>query len=208
MTTTVISNKELANKIESRMKDMIKGVVYSLYPEITKNIDNGCEEARKHIKVKHYQALDRIQMYLAHMIANTSFYEFDLQDMVAKKERKTLKAMDKALENITYLEIREIWHNSLKEIFYKQKEMKAEADQLKDICVLLRMEIGEEKGFVSIVDGEIKVVKKPNEATEFVAVSTTESALKLVQEHIFNVYTWECRAFFNKKMSGRDIYSW
>lgn len=203
------TNKQLATEITIKMKDKIEGVIDVLYSDILREANNGSEESRKHLNVKHYQALDRIKMYLAHNIAKTSFYDFDLNKMVANKERKTLIAIHKELDsNIAYLDIRTIWHESLKDIFYKQKEMKKEHEKLATISILARMEIGDDKGFVSIENGKIKVVKSPVDATEFVAVSSDEKALDLIEKHLFDTYSWECRAFFQNKMKGRHIYQW
>lgn len=207
-----LSNKQIANEITLKSKCLIEGVIYAMYPLIVESTKTGTEEekklAKKHLKVKHYQALDRIKMYLATKVAKTSFYDFDLELLVKKKNRKLLKALHAEIDGITYQEIRDIWHESLKDIFFQQKEMSALSEKLSKVAVVARMEIGEEQGFVSIQDGEIKVVKSPVDATEFVAISDNDEALNLVKNFIFKEFSWECRVFFTNKIDGRHIYSW
>jgi hypothetical protein len=155
------------------------------------------------MRVKHYQAIDRINMYIAYNIMKVSFYDFKLSKV---EKRSELRKIYNTLMDIDYNDIREVWHEELKEVFYAQKEARKVADRLNRICVVARVDNDKENGFVSLRNNTFTVVKNIADATEFVATGETEETLDSIKELICSKVNCDPKVFFNAKMTGRHIY--
>lgn len=199
------SSKEIVHAIDEKIKQMHHMIGDELYPEIMKSIRlYKCPESSKHMKVKHYQAIDRINMYIAYEVLNIPVHLYSLS---ANMEMKKLKKIYNALMDTDYNHIRDVWHNNgLKDLFYKQKEARKISEYIDNKCVIARCEIGEEQGFVSINDGKLTIVKKICDATEFVATGRTNDTLLRIHNLIFEKFMCESRPFFNDKMTGRTVF--
>ena len=198
------SKKEIKNAIEERITEMHHMIGDDLYPELMKKIrEDKCKEAQDHMRVKHYQAIDRINMYIAYKIMKVSFYDFKL---IKVEKRSELRKIYNTLMGIEYNDIRNLWHKELKEVFYALKEARKIADKLNRICVVARVDNDKENGFVSLRNNTFTVVKNIADATEFVATGETEETLDSIKKLICSKVNCNPKVFFNAKMTGRHIY--
>lgn len=204
-----LSLNELHKEIENTINCLHKDIDNLLYPSLKKSAEEN-EEAAEHLKIKHYQAIDRINMYIAFHVVKTTYYDYSLKELVINKDRKTLNKILDLLKNITYEYIRNEWHEHLKTVFYKQKESRSYNEKLKNICVIARVEKPSNEfkstGFVRIDKDKISIVSNISEASEFTALSDTDFSLNLINDFLNRKYNCKTKTFFNKNMSGRNVY--
>lgn len=199
--------KVLEKQISESIHSLHFDIGERLYPELFERAKAKDKEAEKHLKVKHYQAIDRIKMYLAHDIARTTFYNFSIEKLVSDGNVKVLEKIVDALSVISYDEIREKWHRRLKPLFYAQKNSKKVHDKMNNCCIIGRLELEHSTGFVRIVDGKLKIVQNIADATEFPLLSPNkEKSIEFIDNILVNEYMCGARLFLNPKIYGRSIY--
>jgi len=194
-----LSLKELFELCEKQIKAVVKNVKQDFYPDM---VDE------EHLKIKVYQAIDRTKMYIATEITSDTFYSFDLYSYFENRNRKMLIKIAEGTKNLTYLDVRNMWHNIHKELFYQQKESLKIQEKLNRICVVARLTKGayQKEGFVRIFNGELSIVQSISDATEFIAVSDEIAALFDIEDLLNKRFNLSVSTFFNNKIKGRNVY--
>ena len=188
------SIKEIKKMLVQKIFNIHKNVQQDFYPEISN---------QEHVKIKIYQAIDRIHMYLAAKILYKTSKVFSLEDL----SRKELIKACKGLEDIDYEFIRSVWHSELKDLFYKQKEEAKIQEKLNRICIIVRTTPEfKEQGFIKFENGSYSIVQSIAEATEFVATNDKNEALNDIKTFIKTTFDINVKTLFNSKMKGRTIY--
>lgn len=200
-----LSNTDIIKLINQRIEEMHHYIGDELYPSLMHDIRfHKSEEAQEHMKVKHYQAIDRINMFIAYKVVGTTFYNYELNEYA--KNRKVLKKILNAINGIDYNQVREMWHNELKDVFYKQKEEKRFQEKLEKICIIGRTTVDGVTGFIKMINDKITTTPNMAEATEFTATSDNDSAIQRIEALI------QCndstKLFFNNKVKGRNSYNY
>lgn len=206
-----VSNKEIFTLISKRITQMHKNIGGDFYPDLINDIQfKKCPNAEKHLKIKHYQAIDRIKFYIADRLLNKTHFSLDFDNLVKNKERKALKAIAIGLHDIEYSEIREIWHNEMKDKFYVQREQIKVQEKLSKSAIVFRHENEQDRsksGFVSInAQGTVDIVVKISNATEFPVLGFEEHHLKTAEKRLLNKYLVGSRAIMTTKMKGRKTF--
>lgn len=198
MSNKKLSLKELFDLCEFKIKLVYKDVIKDFYSEIS------CEE---HKAIKVYQAIDRINMYIATEVVKETFYSYDLNSYLKNRNRKMINKIIDAVEGLKYETVRNKWHESYKELFYKQKEDCKIQQKLERICIIGRVINSEKDGFVRICDGCVTVVQSIADATEFIAISDQNKALEDTRQMILdNTDFTDLKVFFNNKIKGRNTF--
>jgi hypothetical protein len=188
------SLETLHQMAKKAMLDVTKDVLSEHYSEV---------EDPEHKNIKVFAAQDRVKMYIATNVADTTFYAFNLDTLLKYKKRKTLIKIIDACDTLTYLIARNAWFNEgLKELFYVQKEEKRYSAKLATICIIVRNLT--QNAFVAINKGEVTLVQDSAKASEFIATSDNESALDDVEDSVQKHFKDdELKVFFNAKLIGR-----
>ena len=192
--------KEIFELCQSRIKNVYANVASDFYPEM---------KDQEHLKIKIYQSIDRTNMYIATKIVSETFYSFNLESYLENRDRKTLIKIINGVDGLTYETVRNTWHDSLKELFYRQKEDVKIQEKLNSICVIARTSPDAPvQGFLRLINGEVTISKYISDATEFVATSDNQKALDDVKNIIKKETGDESsyKIFFNGKMKGRNIF--
>lgn len=196
-----LSVKELLELAKKTMNNIHHNLGETTYPEVTDD---------EYLKIKIYQAIDRVKMYTATVIAKETFYSFDIERYVnvRTRDRKMLIKIINGLKDLSYEDIRNKWHESHKELFYIQKESLRLQKKLSNLCIIARLEKGvyAKEGFIRLIEGKYEIVESIADATEFVALSDKDSALEYVNSVIAKETSLTVSTFFNHKIAGRSIY--
>lgn len=195
-----LTNLEVLKQCQKNIFKIYSGVGKRFYSHYTDE---------KHLKIKIYQAINRIDMWIAVNVLNTSVYEYDLNNLLKLKKRKDLIKIMNATSNLSYETVRDNWHTELKDLFYIQREEKEMAEKLSRICVIARTEKTDshDAGFIQYDNGEFKVTQSALFATEFHVLSDKDSAVASVSNFLnenseLNVF----KVFFNPRISGRNFF--
>lgn len=194
---TDLSNQSIYESILSKSKK-IHGKAFDFYSPTIIDED--------HLKIKCYQAVDRLNMYIAHDILGITFYEYDLMSIFKENDRKSLRKINDGLDGINFEFIRDIWHEKNKEIFYIQKEELKKAEKIDRICILARVKSGDDIGFLSLKKDVYSISKNLAEALELPAFDL-ESDIKIAADIVNQMENFDLiKVFYNDKMSGRTRF--
>ncbi len=200
MNYSELSLNELFNLAKKSINNVHRNILEEDYKNAT-DIEN--EDKRK---ILMYIAYDRTCMYIATNALGITFYKMSLQSIKDSKDRKSLVKIIEICKELTYSTVRKAWHESLKEIFYQQKEQKQKSEKLSRICMIARSQ--NQNSFIRLINGEVTFTNNLSEATEFIA--TDDSTLELSSmsqrlESLCELSRDSIKVFFNPKMIGRTI---
>lgn len=194
---TDLSNQSIYESILSKSKK-IHGKAFDFYSPTIIDED--------HLKIKCYQAVDRLNMYIAHDILGITLYEYDLMSIFKEDDRKSLRKINDGLDGINFEFIRDIWHEKNKEIFYIQKEELKRAKKIDRNCILARVKSGDDIGFLSLKKDVYSISKNLAEALEFPAFDL-ESDIKIAADIVNKMENIDLiKVFYNEKMNGRTRF--
>jgi len=187
-----LSTDELFYHTKKLMRSFYKQAE-ELYPELD----------QEHLDIKVYQAIDRTKMFLATQVCDCTFYDFDINNY--REKRKVLIKIVNCLNSINYEEVRNQWHSELKDLFYKQKEYKKQAESIANTCIVVRNI--SQNSFVTIKNGKFTTTPKIHNAVEFIIHSKEQSELERVKNLLKEYFPLDnLQVFFNQKMIGRNFY--